>query len=314
VAGRVLVAEPVLPLDLARDLLLGLPVTVVRHEGPWPDEHVVGVIIAPETPVSAHDLDRMSDLRVISTCSIGVDHIDLEGSDRHGVWVCNVPDYCVEEVADHSIAMILALLRGLVTLDRSVAEGRWDYRAAGPLLTASGTRLGIVGCGRVGRAVAASAIALAFEVWGSDPLVPAESLAAAGIRPSSLDELLASCGAVSLHASLTSETAGLIGPRELAAMPDGAVLVNVGRAGLVDLDALLSALDSGKLAGAALDVLPREPPSPEDIPRHPRLIVTPHAAWFSPHAESEVWHRGVLAVRDVLEGREPRDPVVRGRA
>jgi D-3-phosphoglycerate dehydrogenase / 2-oxoglutarate reductase len=313
VAGRVLVAEPVLPLDLVHDLLQGLAVTAVRHEGPWPDEHVVGIIIGPETPVSAHDLDRMIDLRVISTCSIGVDHIDLEGSHRRGVWVCNVPDYCVEEVADHSVAMILALLRGLVTLDRSVAEGRWDYRAAGPLRTASGTRLGIVGCGRVGRAVATRASALGFEVWGFDPLVPAESLSAAGIRLSGLDELLASCDAVSLHASLTSETTGMIGPRELTAMPDGAVLVNVGRAGLLHLDALLAALDSGKLAGAALDVLPSEPPAPEDIPRHSRLIVTPHAAWFSPQAESEVWRRGVLAVRDVLEGREPGDPVVRGR-
>jgi D-3-phosphoglycerate dehydrogenase len=216
-------------------------------------------------------------------------------------------------MADHALALLLALLRGVVVLDRSVRAGGWDHRAAGPLRRAAGTRLGIVGCGRIGRALAVRAAALGFEVWGYDPLIPSAELPAVGIRPSPLDELVASCSAFSLHAPLTPETRGMIGPEQLASMPEGAVIVNTARAALLDLGAVLAALDSGKLHGVALDVLPVEPPTPEaPVPRHPRLVVTPHAGWFSPQAESEVYRRAVVAVRDVLEGRVPRDAVVRG--
>jgi D-3-phosphoglycerate dehydrogenase / 2-oxoglutarate reductase len=314
VEGRVLVTEPGLPLALARDLLRGVVRTIDRNIGAWSGDDVVGLLVGPDATVAGEDLDRLPKLRAVATCSVGYDHIDLAAAERRGVWVCNVPDYCVEEVADHTLALLTGLLRGVVILDRSVADGGWDHRAAGILHRIARTRLGVVGCGRIGRAVASRALALRMEVWGFDPLVPDDVLARAGIRPSELDELLASCTAVSLHAALAEDNRGMIGVRELGLVPEGAFLVNTARAGLVDMEAVLDALDSGKLAGAAFDVLSVEPPtSHAPPPRHDRLVVTPHAGWFSPEALGQVYRRAVLSVRDVLENKEPRDVVIRGR-
>ncbi len=310
VPARVIVLEPGVPTEL----LGGLGASVERRTTPGAGAEVEALIVGPETRISADALGRMPSLRIVSTCSVGFDHIDLAAAEQRGVWVTNVPDYCVEEMADHALALLLALLRGVVILDRDVGRGGWDHRAAGPLPRIRGTRLGIIGCGRIGRALAARATALGMEVWGHDPLVPPEQLAAAGIRPAGFEELLGACSALSLHAPLTPATERMIGARELALVPEGTVLVNTARAGLVDQEALLAALDSGRLRAAAVDVLAVEPPTPEaPAPRHPRLVVTPHAGWYSPEAEEEVYRRAVAAVRDVLEGREPRDVVVRGR-
>ena len=226
--------------------------------------------------------------------------------------MCSVPDYCVEEVADHALALVLSLLRGVVVLDREVRAGGWDWRAAGELRRIRGTRLGVVGLGRTGRTLVERAAALGFEVWGTDPALSNEEIAAAGARPSSLDELLAACHAVSLHVALTPETDRLLGPEELALMPDGAVLVDTARPQLVDLEALRQELESGRLGGAALDVIPVEPPTAEHpAPAWPRLIVTPHVAWYSAEADEACHTRPVLAVRAVLEGREPDGAVNR---
>jgi D-3-phosphoglycerate dehydrogenase len=231
------------------------------------------------------------------------------------VWVCNVPDYCVEEVADSTVALLVALLRGVTALDRSVRSGAWDYHAAGPLARLRGTRLGVVGFGRIGRAVAVRAVALGMEVWATDPLLAAHDVAAAGARSATMGEVLRSCRAITLHIPLTAETERLIGARELAMMPRGAFLVNAARSGLVDGDALMAALESGQLGGAALDVVDVEPPTAEHpAPQHPRLIVNPHAAWYSLESEQEVYRRATLAVRAVIEGREPDGAVVRPSA
>ena len=307
---RVLVEAPPYPMDVVRELLAPTGARVEVGAAPWSGDDVVGLLIWQ--PVTAEDMARLPGLRVIATCSVGHDHIDAEAAKRQGVWVCNVPDYCIDEMADSTLALVLALLRGVMVLDRSVRDGRWDDHAAGELVPVAGTRLGVVGFGRIGRGVAERAIALGMEVLAADPLVDAHSIAATGPRPATLDELLASCTVVSLHVPLTRETSRLIGARELALMPRGAFLVNTARAGLVDQDALIAALRSGSLGGAALDVLDVEPPSPEHpAPVHPRLIVTPHSAWYSARAEREVYRRAVMSVRAVLEGAEPDGVVVR---
>ena len=196
-----------------------------------------------------------------------------------------VPDYCVDEVADHALALVLTLLRGIVVLDRDVRAGGWDWQGAGELKRIRGTRLGVVGLGRTGRALVERARALGFEVWGSDRRSRREGRRS-GARPAPLRELLAACHAVSLHVALSPETEGLLGEEELALMPDGAVLVDTARPQLVDLDALRRELESGRLGGAALDVIPVEPPTADHpAPAWPRLVVTPHVAWYSAQAE-----------------------------
>ncbi|MGH2994810.1 MAG: C-terminal binding protein [Gaiellaceae bacterium] len=309
---RVVVGDPGFSLGQVRELLDGLDVEVEPGGEPWGGDDVVALLIGTDVRVREEDLDRLPALRVVATCSVGFDHVPVEEAGRRGVWVCNVPDYCVEEVADHSLALVLALLRGVVELDRVVSDGRWDWTAAGTLRRLRGTRLGIVGFGRIGRALAERARALGFEVWATDQAVPDEAIAAAGARPASLGELLEACEVVSLHLPLTAETEGLIGEAELTRMPRGAYLVDTARAQLIDLDALLAALESGHLGGAALDVLPVEPPTPEHPPpRAPRLIVNPHVAWYSAEAEEAAYRRPVLSVRAVLEGREPDGAVNR---
>jgi len=301
---RVLVDSPPYPLDIVRTLLEGTGVDVDAPPRPWAGDDVVGLLV--ERPLSESDFERLPALRVVASNSAGVDHIDIAAAARRQVWVCNVPDYCVDEVADTTIALLLSLLRGIVVLDRSVRDGMWNDHAAGPLGRLAGTRLGIVGFGRIGRAVARRALALGFEVWAADPRITPNTMSEAGVRPVALEELLRNCTALTLHVALTSETRGLIGGRELALMPRGSYLINAARGPLVDQAALLATLESGQLAGAALDVLEVEPPTAEHpAPRHPHLIVTPHAAWLSSEAEREVYRRATLAVRAVLEGRVP---------
>ncbi len=292
------------PLDVTCDAL-GSSAALESSEPPWSGNDVVGLISF--APVTAADVERLPALRVVAAPSVGYDHVDVEAATDHGVWVCNVPDYCVDEMADHALALLLALVRGVVELDRSVREGRWEHDAAGPLLRVADVSLGVVGFGRIGRALAARALALGMHVSVHDPLIPDDEIAAAGVTPLALDELLRTSTAVSVHVPLTEETRGLLGSRELDLLPDGAFVVNVSRGGLVDTDALLDALARGRLRGVALDVLEIEPPPA--APQGRGLIVTPHSGWYSERAQEEAHRRAAESVRDVLEGRRPRNAV-----
>jgi D-3-phosphoglycerate dehydrogenase len=312
-SGTVLIDPPLFSADVVHDLLSGLDVTIDERRRHSAFSDVIGLLVWE--PVTPSDIVRLANLRAIVTASVGVDHVDLEAARRRGIWVCHVPDYCVEEMADTALAMLLSLARGVVVLDRSVRDGRWDDHAAGPLSRLSDVRLGIVGFGRIGRAVSRRALALGIDTWAADPVVLDKEIAATGATPARLDELLRRCNAVTLHLPLTAQSRRLIGARELALMPPGSFLINTARGQLVDLDAVLHALDSGRLAGAALDVLEVEPPTEgHPAPRHPRLTVTPHAGWYSPQAEHEVVRRSTLALRAILEGGQPEGVILRGDA
>jgi D-3-phosphoglycerate dehydrogenase len=301
--------DPSVPLAGVREVLEPAGVAVERARSlPAAGDDVVGLVWFGR--VSADDLERLPGLRVVATPSIGVDHLDVGAASARGVWVCHVPDYCVEEVADHALALLLALVRGVVELDRSVRAGEWRYDAAGPLGRVSDLVLGVVGLGRIGRALVARARALGMEVKAHDPLLADEEIAAFGAAPVPLDDLLRGCNALSVHVPLDAGTRGLLGRRELALLPRGAYVVNVSRAGVVDAGALLEALAAGRLAGAALDVLDVEPPTAEaPAPLAPGLVVTPHAAWYSEAAEAEAARRAAESVLDALERRRPRGAV-----
>jgi D-3-phosphoglycerate dehydrogenase / 2-oxoglutarate reductase len=301
-----ILCDPTVPLERIRAVLAEQD--VASSAPPWSGDDVAALVSF--APVTGADLGRLPSLRIVATPSVGFDHVDVEAATRRGVWVCNVPDYCVEEMADHALALLLALVRGVVELDRSVRAGAWDHEAAGRLQRVSDVRLGVIGFGRIGRALANRGRVLGMSVSAHDPLLTPEEIAAAGARPATLGELLRSSTAVSIHAPLTPETRGLLGRNELELLPEGAVVVNVSRGALVDTDALLDGLASGHLGGAALDVLEVEPPSPEaPAAQAPRLVVNPHAGWYSEHAEEAVFRRASEAVRDVLAGRRPADAV-----
>jgi D-3-phosphoglycerate dehydrogenase len=268
----------------------GWGVDVVREPGPDVD----AILTVPRFPIDAAQIEALPMLRAIGTASTGFDHIDVDAAAARGVAVISVPDYCTEEVADHTLALLLGLVRGVVVLDRSVSSGRWDPRAAGPLRTLAGMRVGIVGLGRIGNAVATRLVAFGCEVWAND----VEPVAREGVRLVSLDELLRSCDAVSVHVPLTRETRGLIGREQIASMRPGAYLVNTARGAVVDADAVLVSLRSHRLGGAALDVLPVEPPRVPPVA--PNLIVTPHAAFFSAESEALAFRLCVERVREAV--------------
>ena len=259
-----------------------------------PQDDVVAALTMLAPRVGEELFAQLPALRVVGTATVGFDQIDVDAAEARGIAVVSVPDYCTQEVADHALALLYALLRGIVALDRDVAAGGWSSKAAGPLRTLAELRVGIVGLGRIGGALATRLLALGAEVWAHD-LLPVER---DGVRPAKLDELLAGCDAVTLHVPLTRETRGLLGARRIASMRPGALLVNTSRGEVVDLDAVLAALRSGRLGGAALDVLPQEPPPVPPVASN--LILTPHAAYYSPAAEERAYRLCLARVREVL--------------
>jgi len=237
--------------------------------------------------------------RVVGRYGVGLDTIDLVTAAELGIAVVNVPDYCTDEVADHALGLILALTRGIVPLDRGVQAGTWDFRLAGRVRRASSQRLGVIGLGRIGSALARRALALGYDVVGTDPRGPRDS----GVPTVPLEELLASSDVVSIHAPLDSTTRHLIDARTLALMRPTAIVVNTSRGGLVDHDALVDALRAGTLAGAALDVLEREPiPGDDPLIGMPNVVLSPHAAFYSEESLVEMKQKVSRRVLDALAG------------
>jgi D-3-phosphoglycerate dehydrogenase / 2-oxoglutarate reductase len=253
----------------------------------------VVALVTGDVAIGEADIAPYPNLRAVVTCSVGTDHLDLDALAARGILGLNTATYCTEEVSDHAIACVLAGWRRLWRLGASVQAGEWSYSAAGTPRRFDRSRLGIVGLGRIGRAVARKAGALGIEVVAHDPCADAD-----GIPLLPLEELLAGSDAVTLHVPGRRDAGPLLGRAELALMQPHAVLVNVSRPGLVDHEALLEALRTGRLAGAALDVWPEEPPSPGDPHlATPGLIVTPHGAWFSAEADRAWLDEAVAALR-----------------
>ncbi|HEY3727307.1 MAG TPA: NAD(P)-dependent oxidoreductase [Solirubrobacteraceae bacterium] len=276
---------------------------------PTSGDDVIALLVAPEVPVGASQLEPLPGVRIVAATATGFDHLDLDAISAAGVWATHCPGYCDEEVAEHAIAFVLDLLRGVTLLDRSVRSGHWNQLQFEPRRIA-GAVLGVVGLGRIGREVARRGQALGMRVIATDPLIGPSG--AGAVELVSLEALLQTADAVTLHAPLTPQTRGMIGAAELGRIRPDAFLVNCARAGLVDHDALGDALRSGSLGGCALDVLPQEPPSPEEPALHwPRTLLNPHAAWYSPQSASAPYRMAGEAVAAVLEGRDPYGALAR---
>ncbi len=267
-------------------------------------EHEPAAVLTCWAPVSAEAITASPALRVVSRMGVGLDNIDVDVATANGVLVTNVPDYCVEEVSDHAVALVLAWTRGIVTAAREVRAGRWEPATA-RLRRLSTLTCGVVGFGRIGRLTARKLTGLGARVVASDPSPPPDT---GSIPMLSLDELLAGSDVVVLHAPLVPATHHLIGSRELSLMPPGGLLVNVSRGGLVDTSALIEALTSGHLGGAGLDVLESEPAVPPELREHPAAVITPHIAFSSDASVEQLRRSAAEEVVRVLTGQPPRNP------
>jgi phosphoglycerate dehydrogenase-like enzyme len=278
-----------------------------------------------EVPIDGAALESLPNCKVIVRCGTGYDQIDIVAAGERGIPVFNVPDYGTREVADHAMALALALVRGITTYDaalRSDPVAHWNWSIA-PLVGRSrgrGKVFGIVGLGRIGTATARRAQVFDYDVVFYDPYVPDGSDIALGIRRAdSLQNLLAQSHVVSLHTPLTAETRGMINAGSLKAAMPGAILVNTARGAIVDVDAALDAVESGRLGGLGLDVLPVEPPRPGDAIHRAlsgdnpafagRVIVTPHAAWHSVEGQREMRERGMRTALRYLDSGSLRNCV-----
>lgn len=234
-------------------------------------------------PVTAAVLAKMNPAGTIIRYGIGYDNVDLDAAASRGIRVCNVPDYGADTVADHAVTAILALIRKICLFDRAITAGGWPSATAlAPIRSMAETTVGLLGTGRIGAAVARRLAPFGFDVLAYDPFADAEAAAAVGITLVELDELFTRSHVLSLHAPATPATTGIVNAVNLARMPFGSFLVNTSRGALVDQDAVVAALERGRLAGAALDVFVPEPlPAGHALRTHPNALLTPHAAFYS---------------------------------
>jgi D-3-phosphoglycerate dehydrogenase len=297
---------------LERAALATVGAELVRlHELRGPQlPNVVALLTEGITGVTGDDLRRFPSLKIVSVLSTGYDAVDVDTARELGVAVTNVAGYCTEEVADHTLALALWLIRRLEPLRRHAVEGRWANVEPGSVRRSADSTWGVIGFGRIGQAVARRAAAFGFRICAHDPQLPEHRIRERGAQPLGLDELLASADVLSIHAARTGRDDHMFDRRRFALLKPTAYLINVARGAFIDEEALADALDAGELAGAALDVLTEEPPdSSNRLLHHARTLVTPHSAWYSDSALAELRTRGIGAIVDLLSGQRPADLV-----
>jgi D-3-phosphoglycerate dehydrogenase len=265
-------------------------------------EHQPAAIMTNWAPVSAAAIAASAPLRIVTRLGVGLDNIAVAEATRRGIWVTNVPDYCIEEVSDHAVGMLLAWARGLVQFDGEVKAGRWEPARA-RLRRVRDLTCGIIGLGLTGRRTAEKLRGFGVRLLGH---ARRTDRAIDGMEITTLEELLTRSDAVLVHLPLTAQTHHLLGRERLALMKPGALLVNVSRGAVIDTAALIEALASGRLGGAALDVLEDEPRVPSGLLR-PNVILTPHIAFSSDASLRELRRKASEEVVRVLRGERPRE-------
>jgi phosphoglycerate dehydrogenase-like enzyme len=271
----------------------------------------VSVIVDGVMALRAPEIERLRDVRLIVRAGIGYDVIDVPAATRQGIWVANVPDYCADEVADHAMLLLLATVRRLDALAGDWRRlGRWlVYESLPQVHRPAGRTLGVVGMGRIGARVAARARAFGWRVVGFDAYLAPDAVRQSGAEPVTLDQLFAESDAITLHCPLNAETRHLVNVERLASVKPGLVIVNTSRGGLIDLEALDGALETGRVAAAGLDVLEDEPTPDLDRPllQRPNVLVTSHVAWYSLEARRDLALLCADEALRVLDGGRPRN-------
>jgi D-3-phosphoglycerate dehydrogenase len=311
----VAVSDSVFPnLDPARGVLSTIGAELVLAAEPTPDAilrvaaNADGVLVT-YAKITAEMIRQLTRCKVISRFGIGVDNVDVDAASKAGIVVTRVPDYCIDEVSDHAVALLLALARKVALANARVQRGLWDMPAVVPIHRLRGRVLGLVGFGRIPRLVAPKAKAFGLRVVAFDPYVPQAVFAEDGVERVEFDDLLKVADYISLHCPLMPETRHLMGDAAFQRMKPTAYLVNTARGPIIDEAALARALDAGQLAGAALDVLTEEPPGASPLFGRDNVIVTPHTSFYSEESLIELQTKAAQEVVAVLSGRPPRRPV-----
>ncbi len=310
---RVAITDYVFPdLEEEKRVLSELGAEIVSAQSRTENEVIevcrgADAVLVCYAPVTGRVIDTLDRCRIIARYGIGVNNVDIPRATERGILVTNVPDYCVDEVSDHALALILALARKIPQLDRTVRGGVFDFKKWRPMFRLRGKVLGLMALGKIGRALAQKAKSLGLEVIAYDPFVPKEAGAEIGVEMVGFEELLSRSDFVSIHSPLTPKTRHAFGKDAFGKMKPTAYIINTARGEIVDEDALARALAEGKIAGAALDVLAEESGAGAGkLLGFDNVIVTPHAAFYSEESTRELQRKAAEQVLAALKGERPR--------
>jgi D-3-phosphoglycerate dehydrogenase len=266
-------------------------------------------ILTTYAKVTTEIVQQLTKCRIISRFGIGVDNVDIPTATRKGIVVTKVPDYCIDEVSDHAMALLLAIVRKIPFVNGRVQAGRWEMASVVPIHRLRGTVLGLVGFGRIPQLVAPKAQAFGLRVIAYDPYIPEDVMTRAGVKKVEFAELVKTSDYISIHVPLMPETKHLFNAAVFAQMKPTAYLVNTARGPVVEEAALAAALDKKQLAGAALDVVEVEPPSQSPLLGRDNVILTPHTGFYSEESLADLQAKAAEEVVRVLSGQAPLNPV-----
>jgi D-3-phosphoglycerate dehydrogenase / 2-oxoglutarate reductase len=312
---QVAVSDIVFPnLDRARAVLstIGAELRLAEESKPEAILRVAkdaDALLATYAKITADMIRQMTRCRIISRFGIGVDNVDIPVATERGIVVTKVPDYCIDEVSDHAVALLLTAVRKIPLANSLVQQGRWEMPAVVPIHRLRGSVLGLVGFGRIPQLVAPKAQAFGMRVVGFDPYIPKDVFDRANVESVDFPQLLKVSDYVSIHAPLLPETQGLFNADAFRQMKPHAYLINTARGPIVDEAALAHALDAGQLAGAALDVMTKEPPTGSPLLGRPNVIITPHTSFYSEESLNDLETKAAEEVVRVLKGQAPKNPV-----
>jgi D-3-phosphoglycerate dehydrogenase / 2-oxoglutarate reductase len=297
---REVLAEVNAEIRLARDSTAEAILDVAR---------TADAVLVTYAKVTAEMIRQLQRCRIISRMGIGVDNLDIAAATAAGIVVTRVPDYCIDEVSDHALALLLALVRKIPFANSLAHGGRWEMSAVVPIHRLRGKTLGLVGFGQIPQLVAPKAKAFGLQIVASDPYVSQEVLSRAGVKRVEFAELVKESDYISIHVPLTADTHHLFNTDVLRQMKSTAYLINTARGPIVDEGDLADALAQGRLAGAALDVLEREPPVSSPLLGRDDVILTPHTGFYSEESLIELQTKAAEEVVRILSGQVPRNPV-----
>ena len=312
---QVAVSDIVFPnLDRARAVLSTIRAEVRLADEPKPEAILrvakdADALLATYAKITADMIRQMTRCRIISRFGIGVDNVDIPAATERGIVVTKVPDYCIDEVSDHAVALLLTAVRKIPLANSLVQQGRWEMPAVVPIHRLRGSVLGLVGFGRIPQLVAPKAQAFGMRVVSFDPYIPKDVFERANVESVDFPQLLRLSDYVSIHAPLLPETQGLFNAEAFRQMKPHAYLINTARGPIVDEAALAHALDAGQLAGAALDVMTKEPPTGSPLLGRPNVIITPHTSFYSEESLNDLETKAAEEVVRVLKGQAPKNPV-----
>jgi len=286
-------------------------VVPVREEDDKPFAEKVrdaSVLVVIARTITSEIIEGLEKCKLIQTLSVGYDCVDVPAATKRGIPVCNTPAYCTDEVANHAMTLILATARKLGMILPKTRGADWEYKYTKPILNFRDKKLGIIGLGRIGRTIVPKAKGFGMRVAAYDPYLHDDIFAGFGVeRINDIDELFETADYITIHALLTGETRHLVDDRAFQKMKETAIIVNTARGDIIDEEALCRALADGRIAGAGIDVLTKEPPAPENpLLSMDNVIVTPHISWYSEESFKRDMEDGMDEIIRVLSGKRPR--------